>query len=252
LAERQIDILMYHSISDRGGATAIGPDVFAMQMEILAASGVPVATLDQLADGVLSAERSVILTFDDGFQDFADTAWPILARHGFPAMVYLPTDHLGGVEGWRGIASPPRSLMGWDTIRGLAKEGCHFGSHTLSHPALTTLPDADLEQELTRSRQIIEDRLSRPIRHFAPPYGLAGDREQAAIRRAGYVTSVSTRLGTATGADALTDLPRIEMFYFTDHRRWAAHLAGRGRGYLLRRRTLRAVKSRVMAPWVGL
>jgi peptidoglycan/xylan/chitin deacetylase (PgdA/CDA1 family) len=252
LAQRQIDILMYHSVSDRGGATAINAATFAMQMEILVASGVPVVTLDDLIEARTTAPRSVILTFDDGFQDFADIAWPVLERHRLPAMVYLPVDHVGRSENWRGIASPPRRLMDWATIRRLADAGCHFGSHTLSHPALPALAPADLERELTQSRRIIEDRLSRDIRHFAPPYGLADARVRAAIGRAGYATSVSTRLASATSDSDPMDLPRIEMFYFQHRARWSAHLAGRGQGYLSRRRLLRTVKSRLMVPWMGL
>jgi peptidoglycan/xylan/chitin deacetylase (PgdA/CDA1 family) len=252
LAAPVIDILMYHSISDRGGATAIAADTFALQMRVLAQSGVPVVTLDDLVAGRISSPRSVVITFDDGFSDFADTAWPILESHGFPAIVYLPTDYIGRAEGWRGIALPPRPLMDWTTIRDLAGRGALFGSHTLSHPALIALDDAALTRELVDSRRIIGDALARGVEHVAPPYGLADARVRKAIAAAGYRSSVSTRLASAGPGDDLLNLPRLEMFYFTDPRRWSAHLAGRGGRYLLGRRALRGVKARLMAPWSGL
>ena len=86
-----------------------------MQMRVLSESKVPVLTLDEWVsrrDGGQLPARSVVITFDDGFQDFADTAWPILRTYGFRPIIYLPTDYVGRTEGWRGIASPPRALMG--------------------------------------------------------------------------------------------------------------------------------------------
>lgn len=255
MAEPVVDILMYHSVSNRGGATSIPPAIFAEQVAAIAAAGVPVIGLDDLlaareGRGAL-APRSVVITFDDGFQDFADVAWPALAKHGFRPIVYLPTAFIGRSEGWRGIAEPPRALMGWGTIRALAKEGVGFGSHTVHHPDLTALGDEDLAAELDRSRAEIEDRLGAEVRHFAPPYGLADARVRARIAAA-YRTSVGTRLGEAGAADDLHDLPRLEMFYFTDPARWRAHLAGRGGAYLALRRGLRAVKARLANPWQGL
>lgn len=256
MADPVVDILMYHSISANGGATAIAPDTFAMQMQAIADAQVPVITLDEYlavraGHLALGGPRAVIVTFDDGFQDFADVAWPVMRALRFRPIVYLPTDYIGGVEGWRGIGSPPRKLMDWPTIAGLADQGVIFGSHTQTHPDLTSLSDAGLSRELSRSQSLIAERLNRPVDHIAPPYGLADARVRNAIGQV-YRTSVSTRLATAGRGDDLLDLPRIEMFYFTDPARWAAHLAGRGGGYLAKRRMLRAVRARLMRPWAGL
>ncbi len=250
-----VDILMYHSVSDTGGATAISPGVFAMQMQTIADAGLPVLTMDDYLAGrdghAQLPPRAVVITFDDGFQDFADVAWPILSRHSFHPIVYLPTGFVGRAEGWQGIGSLPRPLMGWDQIRALAAEGVLFGSHTVSHPNLNSLADPALTDELGLAKRAIEDQLSHEVRHFAPPYGLANAHVRdkiAALHR----TSAGTRLGQAGPAADLTDLPRLEMFYFTDADRWRRHLAGQGGVYLARRKVLRAVRGVVMNPWRGL
>ncbi|MCB2110433.1 MAG: polysaccharide deacetylase family protein [Defluviimonas sp.] len=254
MAAPVVDILMYHSISNRGGATSIPPAVFAEQMAALARSELPVITLDDLVAaregrGAL-APHSVIITFDDGFQDFANAAWPVLQRHGLRPMVYLPTSFVGRAEGWRGIADPPRALMGWATIRALAREGVAFGSHTVTHAELDTLSPEALEAELVTARTEIEDRLGHPVRHFAPPYGIAGPAVRARIAES-YHSSVGTRLGRAgPGADVF-DLPRLEMFYFTSLARWRAHLAGRGEIYLRARAAMRAARGALVKPWRG-
>jgi peptidoglycan/xylan/chitin deacetylase (PgdA/CDA1 family) len=254
LAAPVVDILMYHSVSDAGGPTCIAPATFAMQMRAIADAGVPVVTLDDLlaARGGRAplSPRSVIITFDDGFQDFADAAWPAMQRHGFRPIIYIPTGWVGRAEGWRGIADPPRRLMSWATIRALADDGVDFGSHTVSHADMPALADAALDQELTRSREAITDHLGREVRHFAPPYGRTDARVRSRIARH-YATSVGTALASAAQTSPTDNLPRIEMFYFTDDRRWRAHLAGQGAAYLARRRTLRAVRGAVMKPWTG-
>ncbi len=234
----RVDILMYHSISDAPGPTSIAPATFAAQMRALADSGVPVVTLDALAD---APARAAVITFDDGFRDFADTAWPILRDHGFAPIVYLPSGCIGGRENWAGCHSPPRPLMSWDRVEALAAEGVHFGAHSITHPDLTALDADTLEREVAGSSQEIAARLGAPVRHFAPPYGYS----DAAVRRCiaqHYTTSVGTRLGTAGPGADMHDLPRIEMFYFTDIPRWSAHLAGRGGAYLTARRGLRRAR----------
>ncbi len=248
------DILMYHSVSGVGGATATPPAVFAMQMRALAETGLPVLDMDQWLAARESGQlppHSVVITFDDGFQDFADAAWAEMSRHGFRPVVYLPTGYVGRAEGWKGIGKPPRALMGWDSISALADEGVLFGSHTISHADLTSLDDSRLEIELAQAKSELEQRLARAIHHFAPPYGLADHRVRAQIARH-YRSSVSTRLAQVGAGDDPFDLPRLEMFYFHDEARWRDHLAGRGWAYLARRKLMRAVKAAAVKPWAGL
>ena len=134
--------------------------------------------------------------------------------------------------------------MDWDRIETLVGEGVCFGAHSVSHPDLSTLDAEALEEEVTRSGQDIAARLGLPIRHFAPPYGASNNsvRRQIALH---YDTSVGTRLGVAGPKDDIHDLPRLEMFYFTDVARWKAHLAGRGGPYLAARKMMRGVRAAI-------
>lgn len=245
------DILMYHSISDAAGPTSISPTIFAAQMAAIAEAGVPVISMDEVAarhSGDQPVPYAIAITFDDGFQDFADVAWPVLQSHGFGAMVYLPSGCIGGNESWRGAHVPPRPLMDWAEIRELTKAGVTFGSHTVSHPDLTKLSAGDVSAELRKSREALEDRLGMPVSHFAPPYGQTTLSVRQVIS-AEFQTSVGTRLGSVNQNANLFDLPRLEMFYFTDMRHWRRHLTHKGNAYLTARGLLRQMRETLSKPW---
>ena len=245
MAKPVIDILMYHSISEGDHPTQIRPSEFAVQIATIADTGVPVIGLDDLMaahDGTFDLpDRSVIITFDDAFVDFAEVAWPILSSYGLKSMVYVPTGHVGGAATWAGASSPPVPIMSWSVIEDLAKDGVQFGSHTVTHPDLNHLSQDEVTKELTRSCRDLEDHLGHRIRHFAPPYGHAN---QAVQRRIGEIfdTSVGTSLDSASLSASRLDLPRVEMYYFRNETLLRRHLTGRGTSYFTMRRGLRNAK----------
>lgn len=250
-----IDILMYHSISNGVGPTSISASDFEMQMKLLAEANVQVISMNELLTLRESigepASHFVIITFDDGFTDFAETAWPILQKHGFPSIVYIPTGHVGNLENWRGADSPPRPLMSWSTIQSLAEKGVEFGSHTISHPDLDLISSSDIEIELSTAKKHLEEKLGKPVVHFAPPYGLTTVDTRKKIAEH-YLTSVGTVLARANENSDIFNLPRLEMFYFNDASRWQQHLAGDGVRYLRKRQIMRQFRSYAIKPWRGL
>lgn len=244
-AVNSLPILTYHSISNEPGPTSIAPEIFQAQMEEIAAAGVDVVSLDEVerwfAGRRRLERRTVAITFDDAFSDFADSAFPVLERLKFPATVFVPTAVVGGAENWIGANDNARKLMGWEEIVALSRKGVAFGSHTKSHADLTGLDGAELNEELSASRRELEARLARPAPHFAPPYGRSNAAVRSAIMR-NYSLSVGVRLDEARQSSPIGDLPRIEMFYYRDLGQWRAFLDGRGGAYFQMRRAARSVR----------
>jgi peptidoglycan/xylan/chitin deacetylase (PgdA/CDA1 family) len=242
-----LNILMYHSVSSSPGPTNIPVETFRAQIEVLAACGYRTISLDALlawqkGEGGDLQERSIAITFDDGFADFADCAFPILANHGYTATVFLPTGKIGGMEDWDGAhGTSARRLMTWTQVTDLAQSNMDFGGHSVNHVDLTKLPVAVLQREIRECRDHIEQRIGRPVAAFAPPYGRAGQRERDEIRNA-FDLSLGTHLGHTSSLSDRYDLPRIEMHYFRDANRWRAWLEGRAEWYFRARRLCRNLR----------
>ncbi len=236
-------VLTYHSISEADGPTSISPADFAMQMQALADSGYRSWRLGDFIDwhdGKQDDGKQVLITFDDAFADFGSVAAPILDRHGFSALVFVPTARLGGAEEWKGGNRTPRPLMDWNTIRALAKDGIEFGGHSRTHADLTALDPAACEEEVAGCAEDLATQLGQPVESFAAPYGRVTPDVVAIIARH-YRAAFGTRLAQVRRDHDRFDLPRIEMHYFRDKRRWQGLLDGR-LGYLRVRQGLRAVR----------
>lgn len=96
----------------------------------------------------------------------------------------------------------------WDDLRGLRERGVEIGSHTMTHPHLTQLADAELERELVEARGRIEDEIGAPCRFLAYPYGDVDERVRSVARRAGYVAAFGL---PGTPGDTF-DYPRVGIY----------------------------------------
>ena len=195
-------VLCYHAVSERWPAPlSVTPEALEEQLELLIRRGYRGATFESVVSE-RPAERTVVVTFDDAFASVGELAAPILRRLGLPGSVYVVTDHprwseqpmsWDGIDQWLGTEHEHELRpLSWDRIGELAEAGWEVGSHTGSHPHLSRVRDeAELARELEGSRATLEDRLGRPCRTLAYPYGDHDERVVAATRRAGY-TAAST------------------------------------------------------------
>ncbi|HEX7059067.1 MAG TPA: polysaccharide deacetylase family protein [Solirubrobacterales bacterium] len=175
------------------------------------------------------ARKTLAITFDDAYLSVLELAQPILEGLGLPATVFVPTDFPDapgqamkwqGIDGWLGgeYDSELRP-MSWQQLGGLADRGWEIGSHTRSHPHLTQLDQLDLEAELTGSREVCEQRLGRPCRTIAYPYGDYDARVAAAAGAAGYEAAAA--LPSRLTPQRSLEWPRVGIYHEDDDRRFA-------------------------------
>ncbi|MDX8466837.1 trifunctional glycosyltransferase/class I SAM-dependent methyltransferase/polysaccharide deacetylase [Mesorhizobium sp. VK23B] len=216
---QRIPVLMYHSVADDGPAALARfrctPAAFGSQMAWLRANGFHAVVSEQLEWFIANRRpfvgRPVLITFDDGFQNFADHAWPTLRKNDLTAEVFLVTDLVGESARWDAVSGPPTPLMDAGTVRRLAGEGAFFGSHLATHRAIDGLSSSDLAAELLRSRMFIERWTGRPTTAFAAPYSVTDRRLGRLARECGYRIGFGGRHGPADLDCDPIDLPRIEI-----------------------------------------
>jgi peptidoglycan/xylan/chitin deacetylase (PgdA/CDA1 family)/GT2 family glycosyltransferase/predicted TPR repeat methyltransferase len=214
-----LPILMYHSVAPGGAPDfaryRVTPAAFEEQLRYLHEAGFRSVTLDEWRAArekwAPLPMRAVMLTFDDGFRDFAEHAWPLLRRYGFGALVFLVTDHVGRTNAWDAAYGDPAPLLDWETVRRLRADGVEFGAHTATHRFLTACTPAEVVDEAARARATLCRELGEPPTAFAYPHGAEDPAVQHLVGATGYVYGLSCRPGRSRMTDPLLALSRIEV-----------------------------------------
>jgi peptidoglycan/xylan/chitin deacetylase (PgdA/CDA1 family) len=241
-----VPVLLYHSVApgatpeQRGWVTA--PEVFAEHMAFLAERGYATLTVSEYAALLTrpitaAPESTVVITFDDGFADFVEHAVPVLTRHGLRSTMYVVTGCVGGTSSWlESIGEDQRPMLGWSDLNDLAGSGRGFeiGAHTHSHPQLDIIGRGAAWDEVRRSRGVLEDRLGRPVRSFAYPFGFHGSRIRALVRRAGFTSACAVKDALSGPGDDPFAIARVIVPGDASVSTLAELVAGRGRPHAWR------------------
>jgi hypothetical protein len=174
---------------------------------------VPLAEIFRLAQsGEPAPRRTVAVTFDDCYYDNLPAS-RVLAEHGLPACFFIPTAYVGTdhVFPWdRGLPRMPN--LTWEDVRAIAALGHEIGSHTVTHADMAAAHEEQARHELAESRRTLQERLGRPVRWFAFPFG--GPEHCPAgrwplVREVGYEGCVSASSGFVRPGRESFLLPRV-------------------------------------------
>jgi len=205
-----VPILAYHYIRGAvapgdalGWRLSVTPHDFAVQMDLLLRSGAHAVTLDDLVAAmhgdVLLPPHAVVLTFDDGYADFATNALPVLERDHLCATLFVVPGYLGR-----------SGYLSAGQLGEVVAAGVRIGAHTMNHLDLPHQPPAVAADEISRSGDVLRALSGQPVRDFAYPYGNFDANSLTAVQSSGFTDAVALQNGLPESWDARYALVRIE------------------------------------------
>jgi peptidoglycan/xylan/chitin deacetylase (PgdA/CDA1 family) len=172
-------------------------------------------------------ERYVIITFDDGYADNYHLAFPLLLRYGFKAVIFPVTGIAENIWDTQLDQSQPKlPLLTKSQIREMHRAGIEFGSHTMTHPDLTAISEANTREEIGQSKAQMEQILGESINALAYPYGNYNDYVKKLAVEAGYRFGVTTDRGPVAMSDDYFAIRRMIIFPGTTTYRFSRKVHG--------------------------
>jgi peptidoglycan/xylan/chitin deacetylase (PgdA/CDA1 family) len=214
--------LCYHSIHPTKEFSSTDPRTFDLHLDWLKRNCdvIPFRHVWEAAHRRDASRPAVAITFDDGYADNFQYAFPLLAKHGLSATFFLTA---GLIDKNPAVLERFRMLrrstaediqpLEWSEIREMTRSGMEFGAHTYTHPNLARLHGNAVQNELTVSKQIIEQRLGQEMESMAYPFGKPGEFYTAetveAVRTAGYRYSAAVLFRDVRASDSALEIPRF-------------------------------------------
>ena len=206
-----LPILAYPRIYPDG----LNTDIFEQQLQYLKDCGYYNASWEDWQsakrDKIPLPGKAVLLTFDGGYLDFFNYAFPLLKRFDFTATVFLVAESIGKTNSWEKADSEEVQLMGWPEIWQLRDAGIEIGSTSATYQPLTNLSPTEIVREGAKSRAILERGLGKSVKCFAYPYGSVDKIVEHLVGAIGYNYGVSYESKFSDFKDSLLSLPRMQI-----------------------------------------
>ena len=208
-AEGSVPILNYHQVNNSRevNSLTVNNRDFAKQMNYLVDNGYHTVTLDEVLSswerGTELPTKPVVITFDDGYADNYEWAFPILKHYNLKATIFLVSDYMDRFDNY----------LTWANVKEMQESGLiSFESHTLSHEELTKLSPGDIEHQLRGSAEALKWRLKKPTHFLAYPCGSYNDDVIRLVKENGYRGAFTVKYGLAAPKDSFFALDRIPVF----------------------------------------
>ena len=205
-----IPILMYHHIRDFNDATdtigtnlSVDPVTFAAQLDYIKSKGYHTVTFTDLESGNLP-DKPVILSFDDGYENFYTNAYPALKSRDMKSVNFIITGSLAD------------DYMTETQIKELSDNGFEIGAHTVSHPDLSTATSARAIREITVSKSTLETITGKKVISFCYPSGKYNPEVEKEVKDAGYLYATTTKGGLADLSTDTLELSRYRVNHDTN------------------------------------
>lgn len=184
--QKRISILLYHSIGQNDARYNVNPEQFEMQMEYLR-KNYDVVSLDTILGFIKQGKdlpkKTVAITFDDGYYNVYQNAYPILKKCRFPAAIFIAT---GYVQEQMPLNQIQLRMLGWDEIKEMSNYDITIGAHTITHPNLEQVDLETARKEILGSKEEIKQKTGKDVRYFASPYGKENEEIASLVRSIGF------------------------------------------------------------------
>lgn len=201
-----VPVLMYHHVKESRirELNTVTPEAFEKQMAYLSRHGYKVLSMDDYISvkksGGKFSRNTIVITFDDGYEDNYTYAFPILKKYHLPATIFVISDYVG-----------QEPFVNWNQIKEMMDEKIIIGSHTRHHRYLPNVMDEELENQIAGSKKFLEKRLGKTVNYIAYPTGGFTDEVKSMAKAAGYLAGFTTNRGQDKTAQDLFELKRIRM-----------------------------------------
>lgn len=219
---RPLRVLAYHAIAELSGSPVLDQygvpaNLFCKQLDMLLKAGYHFIDVDEFLCFINGnrylPDRSLLLTFDDCYEDLLKVALPILEERHIPAVAFAVSGYLGGTNIWdKKIGAPEIRLLDASGLKELEARGIEIGAHSKTHSPLTQISTEELPIEIAGSVTDLESLgLSRP-RLFSYPHGEYDQRVLRAVREAGLQAAFTVDPNIVRPNQNFYQIPRIQIF----------------------------------------